>query len=788
MFSREDAYISIEFVAQVLREMSHAAAYKAHNPLEQLVMVEKLLHEREMPRSSEARRFALYEVFSRIIENGLRYHRALYDLPMPAAHWTLDHVGESAAKDVGLERPNAELMVYSLLYHCFVRVDWAVTPEQFATWIAVGERTFRRYQTYALRRLTYTLIAEERAARRVERQRWLRLQLPTQSNRRLVGRDTLVASFSAIEFPYSLLITGISGIGKSAFAHLLIDCWIESDALSDAIWIEKPLHVEEVRSRLHERLIPAEVKSELRDALSWAEKPVVIILDACEKLMQDEANALERLLEECSAAQWVLTSQLYQPLLAVKRHLPMPPMDYDAALILLRQYRALDSEDSLFEEEAAQLYEQVGGIPDALISAVRYLEVTSWQQVSAALWERLYRHIFDRIKKNARIAWCLLAILPPVQQELPSDTPVWADLLLEPAVMPLRQWSVISRQLPFSLENGARRFIEGAVANNDSEITSYLEALLLHIDQWVGRDPSAVVSAVQHLLAASWLPLEAQRRMRWIVGCAPVGVRRGYTAAWIGILEDVWRQAAQTELTILYGVCLRQLGDWTRAENVFQEVITASGAAGAFANQSLALIELAVTVRYRGAYEEANDALLHASRSAAVHAPDLLPRVAIEQARIALDRKQADQAFQLLTGHPETVEVILLKCEAYLQFNFNGECRSLAERLLSRRDLDTRQRAAVHTIIGRSYEQDAQYESAHWHFATSVSLAEWGGDRLTQVRARANVGAALLHMEQFEKAQGVLLAAEREMMQLGDPVGAAAIRHNLHLIDMRLAR
>ncbi|MDX2160617.1 MAG: tetratricopeptide repeat protein [bacterium] len=775
----DETGIAPSFVAHTLREMGYAAAPDGLvNPLVRLYLVEQALRDESLPSSPEARLFTLYNIMSNLVVGALYQRRGLYARPVAHDAWTLDDYRDAVQAD--MEADNADLMAFSLLYHCFIRVDLAISPAMFAAWSHVTDRTLRRYQAFAIKRLTHLLIDAERLARRQDRQRRLIGQLPSAQPPTLVGRDHLVETWIgeyADEPRLNVLITGASGIGKTALVLAVLHRLIAADCTAEVVWLQRPQSVGHIRKALEDRFIPDGSSIPLRDALPQQGNPAIIICDSCEDLLWQDAQAVDDILTECDTAAFILTSQVYQPLRHIDRHLALTPLDLEESAALVQRFTMPQDEARLHDEVMAAIFTEVGGVPGLLAVAARRLVMESWEQAKVSIHAMAYTTIYERLRKGTRLLWCALALLPTTFKR--TEAYLWSGIETEAALTELRQWAVLPPEEQRIIESGARRFIEHLYAH-DRDIQANIGELLAYVDKVSQSDVNAALPIVQHALLSDWLDINDERRLTWIDRCAEAGIRQGDAAIWCIILEQSLRALQPAEHLLWYGICLRRLGHWPEAVDVLLRALDASRHNQADPIQIQAHTALSMTLRYQGQYARAIDHLAQAETTARQYAPEQLPLVRSEQARIAIERGRANTALKLLAGLPENANTRLLRAESHL---LNGEpvqARHLLEPLTHDSTLEPQQEATLYALIARSYEGEGAFQAAYHYFAYSLVVAETCGDRLTAGRAQSNIGAVLLRLGQLQRGRAALLAAQRELIALRDVVGIAAVQHNLN--------
>src|SRR5262249_1326221 len=135
-----------------------------------------------------------------------------------------------------------ELASLSFLYFHYVRVDLGISLELFCKASSLEERSLRRYQQYAVKRLTDVLASEEWDVRKQQNKRRLYTELPYATASPLPGRQTLIADIKAQieEGNQHILLTGAPGIGITHLISGLLQEYIDQMQLDRLVWINEP--------------------------------------------------------------------------------------------------------------------------------------------------------------------------------------------------------------------------------------------------------------------------------------------------------------------------------------------------------------------------------------------------------------------------------------------------------------------------------------------------------------------------------------------------------------------
>ncbi len=246
---------------------------------------------------------------------------------------------------------------------------------------------------------------------------------------------------------------------------------------------------------------------------------------------------------------------------------------------------------------------------------------------------------------------------------------------------------------------------------------------------------------------------------------------------------------APVDLRIAYGICLRRLGEWTDAQQVFYRVALECGRNGRFTEQARALVEWGVVAKYQGNYEQALGLFSQAKRFAQrTQDDDLLRALTLQEVQIVIQQGRAEDAVKLLAALPETGRVLALQSEAQLVLGDYAACQMLAERALRLIGDDPATETSLYTIMGRSCERRGDHARARGYFTDVVTLLERSDDAFSLARAQTNLAAVLIPMGRYPDAGMLLARAEQVQARLGDQVGLNATRHNRSILGGYIAR
>lgn len=771
-------FISRDDIRAVLDGLIHAGQRPSASGLERLLIVELALTAPDMPPSDEARAYAVRDLLVTETARALDQQRALFrllPLDLHASAVAAQHDVEQMVR-VGAR----ELLLWCVLYYRYVRsdLDWSV--ERLAQLIAVHPRTLPRYQEDALELLTERVIGVEQEARRAQLRRHLLTMLPYSVPQRLFGRHDLLDAVTRqlpTLSPRHLLISGPAGIGKTSFAQELLRRQIDAGELDYLIWLEAPISTAYVQQQLTERLLRENTQLPLRDFLLLYR--VALVLDGIDALIAEPAPALRALLSDCGAAELLLLNRAPVAQELVEAHVALPELDFAAATAFVETLLRSRQVEAGRAEAAQVIADHVGGVPLELrLATALWEQGHDWPTLESAVRERLLERLYASFDTATRWAWCALALFPgDVQRSVLVGALQVAERSLDRlARHELVTWSAVEQTNTQScaLIGAARDFIR-----QQADAGAVAAAMLGRLDV-----DAALLELVEQVLISGFPELEPARRLTWIRQLWREGLRQGHWARWRQILENAVSTDSAAELRTAYGVCLRRLNEWPGADQVFHAVVNDCGRLGLFGEQARALLEWSILARYQGQYERAEGLATQAQRYAErVRDAALLRAAALQHAQIAVEQGKSADAQRRLVGLPETVPVLALSSEVQYRLGSYEACRALALRALRLCDgADLSAEAGLRSLIGRSYQAQADLAPARAQMSAAVSLLERLNDIYALARAQSNLAGILMPLGQLGDASRLLASAELTQKQLGDRVGLSATRHNLALL------
>lgn len=743
------------------------------NPLESLLLVDELLTDPDFPLTSHARAVALNQILATIISEELNEQHRIKKLSSLKDHPSVEDALTALTHAARTDDP--ELISWNLLYYRYIQADLNLGQKNILEAIPVDERTLRRYQNHAVRRLTERLIHLEALARARQRKRRLLASLPSTTTLPLIGRQEVLARVRQLNehgLPQHFWVSGAPGIGKTAFVQEIIHRQIEEEQIDQLIWLHQPVSADFVRYILSETLVPDNSRISVRECLLLYR--VSVVMDGIE-ILQSDLAALESLLEYLTPAQVFMTSLRYVPLRRPVSHITLGELTFPEVFELTQAAVKYDSRLNWSEDEAAVVWDKVGGNPLAAILVARSMSEGAVSSNEAINLERLYDHLYAALSPTLQRAWVAFAML----SNDVTDPPPW--FITTSDITQLSDVHILEGETHLQLTAAARTYIRENVSSS-RVIRRYLNEIVDLLHQQLTHTTSNLLGLVEQLLLADWVDIPDSYRQIWIESLWFQGIHEGHIASWCQILERCPKRSSQLQLA--YGICLRRLSEWDLAQKVFEDVLYSTGQIGNFLQQARVLIELGILYRSRGYYHQAMTMFRKAEATLVRHKDDNLKQaLRLEQAQVAVDHGDPKTAqFYLAALDPRLGRVLALESEVALLKGEFGRCQTLAQEVLSSLGSDRVAQASIHTIMGRSYVQQADFESAHKHFAAALTLLEPLGNTSALARVWSNLGAVSIHLKEYDNAQTLLVRAEEIQLLLGDQVALATTHHNLNYL------
>ncbi len=789
MVTKQQPFISTTNVRSVLQALVHPLHESETNPLAGLLLVDNFLITPDFPATNKAREFALYRTINNIISDEYRRIRVTHDVKIVDVDVSRDEALKLISIDA--QQDSIELIAWSWLYYRYVCIHLGISTSDFCRVAGVDERTLRRYQRQGVDRLTDCLINMEWKARTDQRKRRLTSNLPTSVTPVLIGRDKELATILSIlreNQPAHILITGMSGIGKTSLVVCALRSQIEIDALDQIVWLNDAQTLQSVQNTLIERLLPKESSISLKEYAAIYK--VAVVLDNVCELILDELTALDDFLMSLGQMQIIMISDTLpdkEPLSA--HHIIVGELKQNDALHLA-EIAATKSFSVGNNPEI--IYEQVGGNPLMIQLAVRNHHLISSGSASEKM-HGIFSSIANQLDAPTMKCWCALSLIPSEPFSLDYLHQIWPqitlsslDLLAKHFVLDVRH----ARQGFYQLLDGARKYIKLSYRIS-LETQTTIGDLLLNLK---AIDPNLINTALpvaESILLSNWITLNPAERDEFMANWLSCGIQARHWAIWAELLENEvsGRNDVSVDYFIAYGVCLRSIARRAEAHDALMLAISLAGKNGLFEKQASAILEIAILFRHEGSYEQATKLLARATRIATRRRNhDLIAALASEAMQIALDMNNLDDCEKLINQLPDNAQSLLLQSEYFLRRGNWMQCHICIGNFLNTTEFSEPLRARGLSILGQLHKVRGDLKAAYNDLSFAVILLEQAHDSIALARTKTNLSAICIEIGYFEDAQSLLLHAENLQSLIYDPVGLAATKHNLYLLAERLNR
>ncbi|MCB9454865.1 MAG: tetratricopeptide repeat protein [Anaerolineaceae bacterium] len=786
-------FISVEFVRAALDALIYIGQNRRPNPLHYLALVDQIISAPEFPRIEHHREYALETLLLGIITDTYDHYRRLHgllpisgDISLAAALDALRQCRETGAFN---------LMGWTVLYFRYVRVDLDITNEMFCNMFGVDARTLRRYLQRVLRQVTDILVNQEWELRAQLWRQHLVNSLPSTRAVRLWGRDTDLKNVRKAILSgdaYHFLITGVAGIGKTAFTQELIRRLIEDQFIDRLIWLSEPPSVQAVQDHIRDELLAKDTRLTIRDCL--AQSRVAIILDGAEAVLTQNANGLITLLTDLDQAIVCMTSQILVPVATELTYVILSELRRQDVVSMIEEIGNMRYPiDGELQHLASLIADGVGGNPQAVLLA--FYNIDSWDAIQIG-FTQVFDSIYKSLSKDEKVTWLAFALFPPGQAiAMEQITGLWTSDTHQEAVLALCHRHLVRYvsfpEPVFQIDSSIRRYLESRYLH-DEEARRSIDSLVARLIDGVSHHLYLDVSIVEGLLMSNWLNLPDDAVSLLLNKYWQDGLRLGHAARWQQILAHFYARQQnhcdELRTMYIYANVLRRVSEFDAAWSVLDRLISLTGHEGDFVQQGWAILESAILLRSQGRYE-ASLSYLHRAKNIGINwrVAELAEAANIEQAQILLDVGKVSEMHEVLEGIPKTSRVIFLEIEGYLLLDMPDHALTL---LLDSFDLfnkSAENKVSVHILLGRCYDRLQRPEDARFHFQVALTLLEMSGNKNLLGRVQGNLGALLIKLQEYEDAYRLLYQAEASQHQLGDQVALAAIQHNLQVLDRRTA-
>jgi len=744
--------ISDDEIADLLNYLLTYTDPPYHLGINYLLVVEDYLSRPEIPNVKEGRLLASVEIICNLIETHYTYQRQALQLRVG----TIENQGEAiqAIQD-DMMADAQSLILLSCLYFIFVKPELGISPELFQKTCGITARTYRRYRRQACRYIARQLFLLEAKTRHQHAQKRLQLQLPYYGVRAFSGRveetQELINRLEARPTT-NILITGMQGVGKSAFVEHVINEILSQGQFSFdyLIWVAEGDNIlERVASQVNLGVSRASLSNWL------TMNTVLVVIDDADDYPPDH---LKTALTQLKPAQIILISS---------RYLSIP--SFADEILLLNELEELDAIQLIkYEIERRSLtassdlvdyvYETAGGYP-AEIQRVIYDFAFGWQNTRLA-----------SKPSNAELAlyWSSNGYM-----RLDDVMNYWnnADLTrkqIEALIqVHLIERQVIEDELWIALSNHSRRRCQDAAvpafvyeALEDIHAENALIALMI-VYNLVKRQQSVPPDVMARLTA---FEVVLRHHTHWI----------------IFLDQIVHSETAIAQTQPLIHARIDALAENYRLQEARQLLVTRRDSM-----TELEVMYHTAHIAYRvGQYQTAYDHL----RILVSHDHHLADRACLLLAQIYIDLNHGEAALETLEQISEQPALddsfLLLELQANILLQNNTSVIALDRNLRERLQFD-KQKMRLSAMIAQYYFHAGEFKEAKRRLESSLAICADLKVELPLYRARlmTSLGACLIAMSRPDSARMHLEESERIQKHYGDQLGLIHTRKNRAMID-----
>jgi tetratricopeptide (TPR) repeat protein len=769
---------ALNTLAYTTTDVSAAATLQA------LAIVEEFLHSPTRSPAKNLREFAIKSILCELIEATLNQYRKASELRLPHTSDALS----TAIRQIQLDsqQNSADLLGWSFLYYRFVRVDLGISQEKYGEYANIEARSLRRYKKYIIEKLSEKLIQLEWDARRRQHQIRLLASIPTDTRVTLVGRDKQLQS--ALDVLHrrqaaKFYLTGAKGIGKTAFLSVLVQQLVAIEALDYVVWISSPRSVDEIMNTIHEAIMPPHSRLELKEVLF--KYTTLIVLDDVSKLADAGENITE-LSELLAPCMLCLSSERHLTLMNTVFHIHLEelnPQQVHKQVQLLKP----DLGAELAGDYAVAIWQQVGGNPRAVQLALIQIEEGSTVALAHDTLSHLYHATFSSLTMHQKRMWAFIAMMNNRQMPLSAlHFFIERELFTQADLAHLMRIFIVQQASSnvVTISQSAQQFILAQQPYPDQ----FIDVLLKHIFDLQAQVDSLIIHHLcLQLLLNDTLQLSSSRTANL--------VRNGWQAnhhshdlhKWAGIFyKNHYLLEKHTDIKLAYGICLRRLNDVKVAQQVFEELLAATGIEGDFKTQASVLVEMAILKRKQGQYELAHQCLERVTqRPANLQDDSMNHRILGELAQIEIERGKLQSALHLLNQmSSKSTHTQILEAETLLALAQLEKCQQLSYQILPilLQAQDYNQLISLKTILARSQQVLKHFDKAIDLYNAALSYAERQHDDYAIARLQCNLATLLVHQHEIASAEALLRDAEAIQIELNDRVGLEVTRQNLQYL------
>lgn len=783
-------YITRDAVAAALNALVYISTDASNFAgLLRLQLVEQTLTSPDFPPVESPREYAVHSLLSSITTDRLNQLRLLFSLPSVTSGIAPNDIRAMAVREARIA--NTELIAWSVLYHRYFLTSVTLSFESLAELYNLDDRTCRRYLRYGVKLLTQQLTRLEQAALHEQRILKMRSELPTRGKSPLYGRDELVKQIQRIcltgDLPH-ILITGISGIGKTSLVEHSVKGIIDQNIVDRLIWIAHCSSVEQVRRMLLASLHIEEAAPSLRPTLAVYKS--LIVFDDAAALFSNPTLLGTLLADLADAIVMVICDEFSIVPTTIRHHFRLTGLEFDASARIVRDAMKVggQNDEVASREIAIDLYNAFGGHPLALRVAATRWDDLDWSALEHDVVRQMLTRTYDRLQPTTQRLWCALALNGRGQCCLSSLENIWGEAFTTADVNALVSHMLIQRETVdcYVMIDAAKLFIR-SMYQARADIREIVNTL---IATFLDTPSSLCPHILVEIATGDWATPPLDQMKSWLLRTWYDGRESLNAAEWLSLLDFQRRIAGELghELEIAYAVCLRRLGELDHAALMFASIVSQSGKVGDFKAQAYALIEWSLVTSLRGNYSASEDLLNQAMRSKWAEQDMAFRRqITLMSAQLSVEKRDGKTAFAQLRHLTIDSEVLALLAESCLLVNDIRMALRLAEQSLAGIGENLPLRVRLCTVIGRCRERTNHLDAAQRYLAEALFCAQRLEDRFSIARAQSNLAAVLLERGKFIEAHELLAQAVTVQSRLGDNIGLQTTSHNRQLLERRVA-
>jgi tetratricopeptide (TPR) repeat protein len=792
MVRGHSVFISETNVRDALNALIYTTQEPKETALSHLLLVNNRIDQPSMPANAIARRYALQNILIEIITDGLKHCRAPYSLELEPTSVPIDLIKKAILADYAQQ--NAELISWSHLYYRYVHVNLAGSLD-FSDILSVDQRTVRRYLSHGVKRVTEKLIALETEARQQHHAQQLLSILPFAAMPKLYGRaDELSVLQDPVHLPAHFLLTGPSGVGKTALIHAVLHHKITENAIDDLIWMDQPSSVEQIRRFLADQHFPLE-----RQLIHTVQYKICLVFDHADTIFQGRDELLTEFLAEFSNAILFFTAN-QAPLDLPERliHIPIHDLSRNEAESLIQDTLKSHILNDMVDSE--EIWERVGGNPLAIRLFIQNSALCGSFLADRAPLEQIYDRVFHSLSPADQFFWVIMAILPATSLPYHTLASLTQAFALPPCQTLLHQLAqhhlltVSDKQKTYGLIYSAQEYVRSGYLQQQPHIESSVHALL----DWMVQCEDFTLFPdifIESLLTATWISLPDGLHADWLERFFSQVRQTGYHLGWINAF-DRYQQHNDISLTqqLMLGVCQRNIGEWDAAQKTFSIVFQQSGEKGGFRVMTECIFELGVLMRLQGHYEDALKHYENAQHFAAHYRMDgIHARIILEHAQIAFDQGVYVECLSLL--HSETVRALpdnqhlqLLKSEALAAVGEFSQAYKLIKKITDSHAHNKQLLGRTYISLARVHEFNKCAQDAFDILTQAITLLEQSNDAIGLARAKCNLAVIIAQsgLDELHVAHNLLLQAKSTQEQSRDQLALAVTLQSLATVEKRM--